>query len=294
MRLVWILLAAACAAGAFLLATSVAGAFDATASVRAERESGAAREFPSAGQARVAVLAIARPGTNATKLTAALTRCLGDCEWEGFVVGNRLAMGSPKWTEIEDREPPAPKGETPSSPSRMERLARLRNQALDAARERHAQAPFDRALVVDLDVRVDEKELRKALRQTWPQSVRVVAAQGVKGPLYYDTHAHRWVGEPFPLPPQSWATAARKQWKQLWARRSTASRSLIRVQSAFGGLAIYDAESLLGGSCRYDAPMGDCEHVALHRCVGGVHLLPALEAKHWWTRQHEVTPAPEP
>jgi len=285
--LVWALPLAAVVGIALVLAMVISGAFDSTAVSSASAGTQLRGVGRPGGPLRVAVLAIARAGTDARKLTASLQRSLLGCEWEGFVVGNRLTMGSSSWTELPDREPSAPEGETPSSPSRMQRLARLRNQALAAARARHAVSSFDRVVVVDLDVRADEKQLRKTVEQSWPDAVRVVAAQGVKGPLYYDTHAHRWLGEPFPLPPQAWATAMRKQVKQLWARRNTESHEMIRVQSAFGGLTIYDADALLGGSCLYDAPLGDCEHVALHRCVGGVHLLPALKVRHWWTRQHE-------
>jgi hypothetical protein len=241
---------------------------------------------------RVAVLAIARPDTDATEIVASLARALHECEWSGIVVGKRPVMGgtgtaAKKWKVLPDTEPPAPRGETSSSPSRMKRLARLRNAALSEAKKQHAARPFDRVVVVDLDVRIDEKELNNVLRKEWPDGVRAIAAQGIKGPLYYDTHAHRWIDEPFPLDPQAWSTSVRKQFKQVSERRSTKTRQLVKLQSAFGGLAVYDAGALLSGLCQYDAPLGDCEHVALHRCVGGLHMLSSLAVKHWWTRQHE-------
>jgi hypothetical protein len=48
----------------------------------------------------------------------------------------------------------------------------------------------------------------------------------------------------------------------LYVRRQTKRR----VQSAFGGLAIYKTRDL--GNCYYRAEGCDCEHIGLHECIG--------------------------
>ena len=65
---------------------------------------------------------------------------------------------------------------------------------------------------------------------------------------------------------------------------SSTARSLIPVDSCFGGLALYHEDLLHKfSSCRYDEGRDDCEHVALHRCMRSkgaiIVLYPRLAAR---------------
>ncbi|CAE7808005.1 SEC [Symbiodinium necroappetens] len=65
---------------------------------------------------------------------------------------------------------------------------------------------------------------------------------------------------------------------------SVTARSLIPVDSCFGGLALYHEDLLHKfGSCRYDEGLDDCEHVALHSCMRSrgaiIVLYPRLAAQ---------------
>ena len=151
----------------------------------------------------------------------------------------------------------------------MRRLARVRNQGLAVLRHMHHETPFDRVVVADADVWWESHQLRDVLTKTWPRGVKAVASHGINWwGQTYDTHALRKKDEAFPQKPDTWGAWLSRTHNQV---TGDYNRSL-NVQSAFGGVAAYDAKAMLQGSAMYDAPDGDCEHVALHRSLGGVHV----------------------
>lgn len=162
-------------------------------------------------------------------------------------------------------------------PKRTERIAYLRNRALDLVWRDPRLGAFDFAIVMDMD---DANEIfpRDALldhMRGWPEDRAAVFAN--QSEVYYDIWAFR---HPDLSPDDSWERVrnrpfgmSKKQAKTAFIARRQAplprDAGLIEVDSAFGGLGLYRLPAIR--DCRYVGldEQGNllCEHVAFHRQV---------------------------
>jgi hypothetical protein len=176
-------------------------------------------------------------------------------------------------------------------PLRTARIAHCRNAYLAWLREATGRAPISHVVVADLDGVIDRLDA-VGLASCWHRDDWAACTANVDGP-YYDIWAlrHRlW------CPGDCWrefdflerlsGNADRARFAAVYSRmiRVPPETEWIEVESAFGGLALYRTEALLGA--RYIGLDSDgrevCEHVALHaqiRAAGGrVWINPRLLA----------------
>lgn len=156
---------------------------------------------------------------------------------------------------------------------RMQAMAEYRNAYLDVIRDQHPRVDY--VVVLDLDtwggyggLLTGISELANEPHAVAMASVSLFQARVQGGDLHwlhYDQFAFRWF---------DWSKRL-DAWFPAW--RPPVGAPPLRVKSAFGGMAVYDAFHLL--SCDYTAVDGDCEHVGLHRQIeergGRVYLNPS-------------------
>lgn len=188
-------------------------------------------------------------------------------------------------------------------PKRTDRIARCRNAYLEELRSNPLYAAVSHVLVTDLDG-VSRDIDAAALGTCWASEVPWSACTANQGDVYYDIYALR---HPFWCPVNVWREHAAL--KPLLGRRAAddicvfsrmvhidASRPMIEVESAFGGMAVYRRDALLAAHYVGLSEDGEevCEHVALHatmRARGSrIFINPALinarttrhgRRKHW-------------
>jgi hypothetical protein len=91
---------------------------------------------------------------------------------------------------------------------------------------------------------------------------------------HYDAWACRW---------NYWAEQENMLWFHLW--HPLVGSPPVRMNSAFGQLAVYRASDYLRGEYRG----GDCEHVSFHRSLGGDFFLnPSMRVVSFWVPRNEV------
>jgi glycosyltransferase involved in cell wall biosynthesis len=170
-------------------------------------------------------------------------------------------------------------------PLRTQRIAHCRNAYLDWLRETTSRATIGHVLVTDLDGVIDRLDA-EGLASCWLRADWSVCAANVEGP-YYDIWALR---HPEWCPGDCWreadfliglgASVDRARYAAVYSRMICLppEAEWIEVESAFGGMALYRTEALLGA--RYHGLAADggevCEHVALHaqiRASGGRILI---------------------
>jgi len=176
-------------------------------------------------------------------------------------------------------------------PQRTARIANCRNAYLDWLAEASRHSPIGHVLVADLDGVIDRLDA-PGLASCWKRDDWAVCAANVDGP-YYDVWALR---HPQWCPGDCWreagflrtlgASEERAAYAAVYSRmlRLPLDADWIEVESAFGGLALYRADALLGA--RYEGLAADggevCEHVALHAQIrqrgGRVFINPRLLA----------------
>jgi len=182
-------------------------------------------------------------------------------------------------------------------------LADMRNRYIELLRLEDATRPsFDLLVVLDMDLfDIDIVGVQKSV-SAWlrgppkhgtkrsslqsfqiPKSWAAIASNGVaQDGRYYDVFALRSESTVWP---STNGVMFRKPEGQALIKTNTVVYDPIRhkpfsVDSAFGGLAIYRASSVLG--CKYDAgPNRDCEHVLFHACIakknrGGMGVVPRM------------------
>ncbi len=174
-------------------------------------------------------------------------------------------------------------------PQRTARIAHCRNIYLDELANNPLYADVSHVLVADLD-RVCADISSAALASCWPGVPGWDACFANQGDWYYDVWALR---HPVWCPGDAWQEHARllpllgepeATNLALFSRQVhiPADRPWIEVDSAFGGLAVYRRDALLG--LRYVGLDGQgaeiCEHVSLHaqmRARGArLYINPAL------------------
>jgi len=158
-------------------------------------------------------------------------------------------------------------------PERMQAMAEYRNAYLHVIRDQHPRADY--VVVLDLDIwggygglLAGISELANNPAAAGMASVSLFQARVQGGDLHwlhYDQFAFRWF---------DWSRRL-DSWFPAWLPPVGAPP--LRVKSAFGGMAVYEASRLL--ACEYTAVDGDCEHVGLHRQMedrgGRVYLNPS-------------------
>jgi hypothetical protein len=148
---------------------------------------------------------------------------------------------------------------------RVSRLAALRNQYLDFLKAQ-AVAP-DFVLVLDFDVdRISLEGVLDSFTREADWDVATAYGYSLSPTLlerYHDTYALVPLGEENILQLETGLKAIQRNWKQ-----DIASSELVRVYSAFGGLAIYKYKQII--DLRYTVcPNGDervearCEHFSI-------------------------------
>ena len=151
------------------------------------------------------------------------------------------------------------------SVKRVSRLAALRNQYLDFLKAQ-AVAP-DFVLVLDFDVdRISLEGVLDSFTREADWDVATAYGYSLSPTLlerYHDTYALVPLGEENILQLETGLKAIQRNWKQ-----DIASSELVRVYSAFGGLAIYKYKQII--DLRYTVcPNGDervearCEHFSI-------------------------------
>jgi hypothetical protein len=178
----------------------------------------------------------------------------------------------------------------PEIPDRIQRIAHCRNQYMLHLRDQMAKnAKFDFLLVADFDGVNSRISLCPPIERLLSTATIVSANQ--KGP-YYDILALRapsWVEEDYRIsianhPNPSYPFTGYLKFVSLKQRRISQGDSPIRVESAFGGLAIYPVHLLDG--CKYEpkellSGIWECEHVGFNdqaqRNGGQMIILPDLQ-----------------
>ncbi len=175
-------------------------------------------------------------------------------------------------------------------PGRNERLAFLRNEYLRLCEESGYFRRFPLCVVLDLDranEQLDSDRLAAFLRETPREWAGLFANQSVR---YYDVWALR---HPEWSPDDCWARVrerpadmgekeAVEEFVESRMIRVPPDAERIEVESAFGGLGIYDVGLLKG--CRYRPTAEDgspvCEHVPMHAQIrekgGRLFIEPSL------------------
>lgn len=87
--------------------------------------------------------------------------------------------------------------------------------------------------------------------------------EGAVQRLYYDTLAYRRVGREWGKPHPG---------EELNLMNFNRAEDLVRVQSCFGGMAVYRTESLSGKKYLED----DCDHVTINRILDNVYMNPSM------------------
>ena len=180
----------------------------------------------------------------------------------------------------------------PEIPDRIQRIAHCRNQYMIHLRDQMAQnAKFDFLLVADFDGVNSRISLSLPVERLLSRATIVSANQ--KGP-YYDILALRapsWVEEDYRMsiasnPNPRYPFTGYLNFVSLKQRRISKSDPPIRVESAFGGLAIYPVHML--EACKYEpkelsSGFWECEHVGFNaqalRNGGQMIILPNLRNK---------------
>ena len=161
-------------------------------------------------------------------------------------------------------------------PNRTERIALCRNHYLKFVQNDFSQEKVDYVVVADLD-HVNEKLDSTAIGSCWNRTDWDVCCANQTG-LYYDIWALR---HPLWSPNDCWAQARMLQNYGMSRMRaisvSVHARMLripenadwIEVDSAFGGIAIYQRSALNGAAYLGIGIDGTevCEHVALHKTI---------------------------
>ncbi|MDX2202922.1 MAG: hypothetical protein NW223_09235 [Hyphomicrobiaceae bacterium] len=176
-------------------------------------------------------------------------------------------------------------------PERIDRMAYLRNQALDAARSINPTPQL--AIVMDLDglnAGLEPTDIGRALA-TAPEPWAAIFAN--QDGAYYDLYALRkpgWVTDGFwrAIHPAKRRSRMARLLDRLCGRsRRRRVRAMVRarqylvpadagfipVQSAFGGLGIYRLAALqtIGYGSRDESGRTVCEHVVLNRAIPAAH-----------------------
>ena len=158
--------------------------------------------------------------------------------------------------------------------NRLNRLAYCRQHALQTIKTRYAT--YDYAVVADLDG-VNNQISKTAIKSCWDELYWDVCTANQDGP-YYDILALRakdwsisdcWQEERVLLsqglhPMKARRIAVNKKQKVI-----SPNAPRVRVDSAFGGLAIYKMETFLLGSYEssISAKSPECEHVVFHQII---------------------------
>ena len=151
------------------------------------------------------------------------------------------------------------------SVKRVSRLAALRNQYLDFLKAQAVEPDF--VLVLDFDVdRISLEGVLDSFTREADWDVATAYGYSLSPTLlerYHDTYALVPLGEENILQLETGLKAIQRNWKQ-----DIASSELVRVYSAFGGLAIYKYKQII--DLRYTVcPNGDervearCEHFSI-------------------------------
>ncbi len=174
-------------------------------------------------------------------------------------------------------------------PKRTERLAICRNKYLDIIRSSPEYSGLDYVVVADLDG-MNLPLTSGAVESCWTSHEWDVCAANQAGP-YYDIWALR---HPIWCPSDALEQSRMLQRYGLSEYAATyacvtskmvripVDHDWIEVESAFGGLALYKASSLMSGSYIGLNSLGDemCEHVSLHRAIrsagGRIFINPRL------------------
>ncbi|WP_246273027.1 glycosyltransferase [Oricola thermophila] len=162
-------------------------------------------------------------------------------------------------------------------PVRTERLAHLRNRALEHVRADERLADFDYAIIMDMDGvnSLFPADRLRAHMSDWPEDRAAVFANQTES--YYDVWAYR---HPTHSPDDCWERVEKRPAgmskaqayetfvaarKKPWPRDA----GMVEVESAFGGLALYRLPALR--DCSYLGLDEDgnprCEHVEFHRQI---------------------------
>ncbi len=163
--------------------------------------------------------------------------------------------------------------------AKIQKMAYLRNIYLDEVKRNYSD--YNYAVVWDLDIigSVYLDGIANSLGYFGSKKFRVDAmcANGVRGlgGFYFDTYAHRDLGEKKPF--SKVVDDTMKGWKEDYTRGEPPRR----VDSCFGGFTIYRISSLIERGCQYgwENPTEggvDCEHVVLHHNLKKVYLNPSM------------------
>ncbi|QWD74389.1 hypothetical protein FD961_00710 [Polynucleobacter sp. TSB-Sco08W16] len=177
----------------------------------------------------------------------------------------------------------------PLMKSRTQRIAYCRNQYLKSIRESQEYADIEYVVVADFDG-VNRLLSSQAVDSCWSHEGWAVCAANQEGP-YYDIWALRhevwspgdcWAQYHFLINhglPQDASRFAAVYSKMIKVPQNS---TWLKVQSAFGGLAIYRKDALQGGAYIGLDKFGSevCEHVSLHeeitRSGFGIYINPSL------------------
>ncbi|CAF1134108.1 unnamed protein product [Rotaria sordida] len=167
-------------------------------------------------------------------------------------------------------------------PSRTVRIASCRNTLLQKAREELSS--FDYYLVIDVDVGSSPSfEIKDFLSNFIYERFSWIAMTATQRSEYYDIWALRIK---YILPYDCWQRIREltsffidqsyitERLVKIHQEPIPRNISLIEVESAFGGAALYDAK-YLNNDCSYEGKNehrwwwnnGQCEHVSFHRCI---------------------------
>lgn len=144
-----------------------------------------------------------------------------------------------------------------NKPFRVFCIAQARNRLINMLEERGLGAAGDLCMMVDPDVSQDfiTESILNTI-QNFPADVHALFANAIsRAGMYYDTFSYRDASFPFGVDIYSENCEERVDLQHKTLRRKIELNGpLIPVMSAFGGLAIYRAESIRG--CRYDSAPG--------------------------------------
>lgn len=164
---------------------------------------------------------------------------------------------------------------------RFDAMAKARNVYLQEIRESYSD--YDYLVVVDMHATTSwnlEAFLRSVTSSSSSWDVQCANGKYLQNNKYYDGLAYRPLGFQGTL----------GEWLKMMnvvlsASFDTESKKMFRVQSCFGGMAIYKIQTLLrANECTYfgHETSDDCEHVRLHKCLearAGANIVvnPALD-----------------